>query len=87
MKKVTVLKRDGSIEEFQPTKIARVVKAAGLTEERGDALAKNVAEWAQNQEQDQISTLQIRNKVLEELEKVNAYAAGLFKWYEKTKTQ
>jgi len=80
-----VLKRDGSIEEFQPEKIARVVKAAGLSEEQAKTLAQNVTDWANSQEQEKITILQIRDRVLEELKKVNAYAAGLFKWYEKTK--
>jgi len=80
-----VLKRDGSFEEFQPAKIARVVKAAGLTDEQADLLAKQVAEWVDNSGQNPISTLQIRNEVVEKLRKVNTYVAGLFEWYEENK--
>lgn len=86
MKKVIVIKRDGTKEDFQPEKIARVAKATGLSEEEANALAQNVTTWVASQ-QASITTLQIRDKVLEELQNGHSYAAGLFEWYEKTKNK
>ena len=80
-----ITKRDGSTEEFQSEKITRVVMAAGLSEEQARILTHNVTDWTNNHEQEKITTLQIRDRVLEELRKINSYAAGLFEWYEKTK--
>lgn len=85
MKKIMIIKSDGSTEEFQPAKITRVVMSAGLSEEQAKTLAQNVTDWVNSREQEKITTLQIRDKVLEELRKINSYAAGLFEWYEKTK--
>lgn len=86
-KKITVLKLDGSHEEFQPEKIARVVKAAGLSDEQAKQLSLDVTNWVNTQANGEITTLQIRDKVLEELRKVNSYAANLYEWYEKTKKE
>lgn len=85
MKKIMIIKSDGSTEEFQPAKITRVVMSAGLSDEQAKQLSQNVAEWVNIQADGQITTSQIRDKVLEGLKKVSAYAAGLFEWYEKTK--
>lgn len=82
---IKVLKKDGSIENFDQNKIARVTKAAGLTAEQAQTLASKIAQWVRAQREPRITTFQIRNKVIEELGKVNKYAANLFTWYEKTK--
>ena len=83
--KIKVLKRDSSIEDFMPEKIARVVKAAGIEADEARLLAGRVAARVDKSGQKSISSRQIRDKVLEELRKVNKYAANLFEWYEKTK--
>lgn len=82
---VKVLKRDGSIEEFDPQKIARVTQAAGLEVDQAKDLSKKVDQWIKGLKQNLVSSLKIRNKVLAELKKVNQHAANLFEWYEKTK--
>jgi len=87
VKKIKVLKRDGSTEEFDPQKIARVVQAAGLEAKQAKDLADRVADWLKNSKQKSISSLKIRYRVLKELKRVNKYAAGLFEWYEKSKTR
>lgn len=79
-----VAKKDGSVEDFDQNKIARVVTAAGLDPEKAYKLAQVVAKWAEEQG-NQVTTAQLRDKVIEELTKVNKYAADLFVWYEKTK--
>lgn len=87
--KPKVIKRNGTIEDFQPAKIARVVRAAGLTPGQSQMLATKVAQWAikwvKTKRQTKITTLEIRMKVIEELHQINEYAANLFAWYQKTK--
>lgn len=85
-KKYRVIKRDGKIEDFDQGKIERVAKAAGLKPDDAKRVAQNVAQWVTNNTFDHtISSLKIRDKVVEELQRVNSYAAGLYTWYEKTK--
>ncbi len=83
--KIQVKKRDGSLEDFDQTKIARVVTVAGLTHEQGQKLAAEITNWAQTNSNSFITSFQIRDKVIEELRKLNPNAANLYAWYEKTK--
>ena len=85
--KIKIKKRDGSLEDFDQTKIARVVIAAGLTHEQGQRLAAEITNWAQTNSNSSITSLQIRDKVIEELQKLNPNAADLYTWYEKTKDE
>lgn len=80
-----VIKKDSSTEDFDQDKIARVITAAGLGPEEGFELATKVAKWAQSQGKAQITTYLIREKVLEEMKKINPVAADLFAQYEKSK--
>ena len=82
---IRVVKRDRTLEDFDKKKIARVVAAAGLEIEKANDLADRVDLWVTQNSQEAVTSLQIRDKVLEELKKVSSYAAGLFEWYEKTK--
>jgi transcriptional regulator NrdR family protein len=82
MKKI--IKRDGSVERFNMAKIARVVHAAGLNESQSKKLAKAVSVWIDSQPEE-VSSLVVRDRVQEELKKVNTNASNLFAWYEKTK--
>lgn len=82
-----VQKRDGSLEDFDQGKIARVVHAAGLTEDQAQTLAETLNQWANAIGKPLISTREIRDKVIEELYKVNRNAANLFVWYQGTKEQ
>lgn len=82
---ISILKRDGSTESFQPEKIVRVLLAAGLEEDSTQAIADHVAAWAAGLNEPQITSLQIRDQVQAELDQVNSYIAGLFRWYQKTK--
>lgn len=80
-----VVKKNGSKETFLPDKIARVATAAGLTPKQGQKLAQEVAQWFKNLGKTQVTTLEIRNKVIEKLSEVNQFTADAFTWYEKTK--
>ncbi len=77
-----VIKRDGSTEDFKPEKIARVVKAAGLDEQDSENLAQKVLMAFEGQE---VSSLEIRDHVLDELENTDKYAADMYRWYQETK--
>ncbi|MBN1263768.1 MAG: hypothetical protein JW991_05465 [Candidatus Pacebacteria bacterium] len=81
--KITVKKSNGSIERFDPGKIAQVVQAAGLKTEEAAILATKVALWAVNQNKAVIKSSMIRTKVTQMLKKVSKSAANLFIWYKK----
>ncbi len=80
-----VVKRDGSLQEYNPEKIARVVEAAGLSPDQAKTLADTVTRWVNQSGNPQIPTREIRDKVVEQLQNVNSNAANLFAWYESTK--
>ncbi|OGK25286.1 hypothetical protein A3A46_03730 [Candidatus Roizmanbacteria bacterium RIFCSPLOWO2_01_FULL_37_13] len=80
-----VIKRDGSIEDYNEAKITRVVIAAGLNPDQAQTLASAIAKWIKKNTLTKLSSLKLRDKVLEELKKANKDAANLFSWYEKTK--
>ena len=82
---ITVLKHDGTTEEFLLEKIIRVVMAAGLEEAQALSLASDISEWAKSLNISQITTAQIRDQVIARMQKINPYSAGLYKWYENTK--
>ena len=85
MKPVIVTKRDGSKQAFSLAKIIRIVHTAGLTEKQSDLLANHISSWIKSLHLKNITSLQIRDKVLEELKTMNQNAANLFCWYEQTK--
>jgi len=80
-----VIKRDGREEEFDPDKIARVTTSSGLRSQEGLGLALVIDRWAKSLNKEKLTTMEIRNKVIEELKKTNAYVANLFIWYERGK--
>lgn len=80
-----VKKRDGGLEDFAADKIHRVVVAAGLTAEQAKLLVERIVQWARGHREPHLSSLTIRDRVLAELRKIHAPAAGMFAWYQKTK--
>jgi transcriptional regulator NrdR family protein len=82
---ILVSKRDGSIEPFIPEKIKKVVRAAGLDETQANTLVANVLRWAQAHDDQTITSLVIRDRVLHELKHIDDYSANMFAWYQKTK--
>lgn len=83
--KIKVVKNNGVKEEFREEKIAQVVKAAGLTEEKAAALAQKVAEEIRMRNEKEVSSKLIRKMVTRELKEADNYAYGLYVWYEKVK--
>lgn len=84
-KNVVIIKRDGSTENFDKNKIAKVVKAAGLNDSQAAILSENIYAWGEQSGKEKITSLEIRDKVLEQLKIIDGNAAGLYEWYEKTK--
>lgn len=82
---ITVIKRDGSEEPFDMEKIARVAQAAGLRPIDAEEVSKNVADWIEERGSAKIKSTEIRDKVFQELEKIDSYASGLYAWYQSTK--
>ena len=80
-----VIKRDGSLEDFEKGKIERVTKAAGLSQQQAKYLAEKIEKWVKSTGRNKITTLQIRDEVVPELKKLNKFAYNAFVWYQKTK--
>ena len=80
-----VKKRDGSSETYEEDKIIRVVTTAGLAADKARDLGAAVTAWVNSLPDTHISSLKIRDKVLELLTAANANAADLYRWYETTK--
>lgn len=77
-----VEKRDKSLEEYDSEKIKRVVMAAGLTEEKADELCQKVNTWALGIDKNVVSSIEIKDKVAEEIKKLDDYASKKYNWYE-----
>ncbi len=80
-----VVKRDGTIEVYDKDKIKKVVMAAGLEEDKADKLVALVNDWAKKIKTKTVKSLQIRDRILVEIQKLDEYAAKQFIWYEKYK--
>lgn len=80
-----VIKRDSRVEDFDQDKIARVVTAASLKPSEGFDLAIRVAKWAQSLGKPQITSYALREKIIEELQKINQTVAQFYSQYEKGK--
>ncbi|OGM11031.1 hypothetical protein A2Z22_04170 [Candidatus Woesebacteria bacterium RBG_16_34_12] len=80
---VTVVKRNGGIEDYDPEKIIRVVKAAGLNDEESQKLVSAVNTALEEKNRSQITSVQIRDIIIVEIQKINKEIADKFIWYEK----
>lgn len=83
--KAIVSKRDGSKEKYSEDKISRVAIAAGLLPDQAQRVAAKITKWVKKSQPGEVTTLQIRDRLIEELKKIDKSTAELFIWYEKTK--
>jgi hypothetical protein len=81
----TVIKRDGIKEKLSVINIAKVATASGLTPDQAKGLSQVILSWAESLGKPEITSLEIRDKMVEELAKVNKNAADLYTWYEQSK--
>ena len=51
--KIQVIKKDGSLEDFEKDKIERVTTAAGLSQDQAKKLADDIGKWAENLEKEE----------------------------------
>lgn len=80
-----VIKRDGSKEPYDPEKIDRVVVSAGVTPDQATEIVTRISNWIKEKNVGEISSLELRDKVIAELRQTDSYAANMFEWYQKTK--
>lgn len=83
--KTEVIKRDGTKEIYDETKIVKVAIAVGLEEKAAMALSIKITSWLKSNPSRQVTSLQIRDEFLKLLKEENKAAADLFSWYEATK--
>lgn len=86
-KTIKIIKRDGTTEDYSEEKVKRVVKAAGLTEEEVTQFSQDISAWITTLTDTSLTSLQIRDMILEKLPLINPTAANLYKWYESTKEE
>ena len=84
MENIEITKKDGTKEKFDPKKIERVLKAAGLNEELTKKVTEKIVDWVKNNAEYEVSSQDIRKKVYKELRAVDEYTANFYKWYKKT---
>jgi len=82
---IKVVKRNGKIEIFDPEKIIKVLKAAGLDQVGAEKLTAKIINWLNERGKPQVTSLQIRDRVIIEIQKVDRAAAERFISYEKYK--
>ncbi|OGM20118.1 hypothetical protein A2714_00970 [Candidatus Woesebacteria bacterium RIFCSPHIGHO2_01_FULL_38_9] len=82
---IKVVKRNGKVEDYNQEKIVRVLKVSGLTEDEAKKLASSVTTWLNESKKDKVTSLQIRDKVVVEIQKVNKVAADKYISYERYK--
>ena len=81
---IKVQKKDGRLEDFDRSKMARGILKSGATTEQAENIAAQVETWAQTASVNGVvGALEIRTKVLEVLRSVNPEAAAAFEAYRK----
>lgn len=81
---VKVQKKDGSLEDFDRSKVLNGVIKSGVTPEQAEEVARQVETWAPTTAVNGVlSSMAIRGKVLEVLRSVNPTAAAAFEAYQK----
>jgi len=87
MKDITVIKRDGKSEKFNPEKVQQVVLASGISPLDSEEIVEQITSWVESLGQNTVSSLKIRDRLFEELEKTDMKASGLFAWHQNRKNQ
>lgn len=81
---IQVQKKDGSIEDFDSEKIVSGLLNAGMIDEEAEDLAGEVENWIAENGKEQITSLEIKNKVLEFLKETNPEIVEVFNSYQKS---
>ena len=83
--KIKVIKRNKKTEYFDENKIKLVALASGLNNKDASKLTSIIANWVSERNKDTVTSLQIRDKMLIEMPKLDKPASLKFIWYEKYK--
>lgn len=84
MADLKVRKRDGSLEKWNYDKLLASIGKAGLALENSEKIASFIQQWVKTSaEKGVILSTKIRDKVTEELRKVDPLAADSFESYKK----
>lgn len=85
MEELKVEKRDGSLESYAHHKVLGSIIIAGATLEQAQNIADSIEVWVKTQSTKKrtVKTTEIREKILDQLEKVNPDAAKTFRTYRK----
>jgi len=78
-----IKKRGGDLQDFDRMKIYHSVLAAGAFQEEANAIADQVQSWARGLEENTLSTMEIKEKIIELLGKSNPVAAQNYQNYRK----
>lgn len=80
-----IVKRDKQIEDFNEAKIIRVLEAVGLSPEDAQRVCVSVEKWIEKSKKPLVTTIQIRDQIIVELQKLNREAAAHYIEYEKNR--
>lgn len=84
MKGLNVQKRDGKEEDWSDDKLVTSIAKAGLEIKESEKLGADIkAYFASKKERSSVSSLEIRDKVLEELEKIDPVSSDTYKVFKK----
>jgi transcriptional regulator NrdR family protein len=83
-----VLKKDGSVQDFDWKKVIFGVVSSGATQEEADKVAEGVELWLSTVAEDgMIKSYDLHMKVIETLKSINPEAAVKFEGYKKPEPQ
>jgi transcriptional regulator NrdR family protein len=85
MKEIFVIKRNGDKQVFDAEKIQRVALASGISPLDSEEIVESIISWLENRASSNVSSLEIRDKLFKELERVDKNASGLFAWHQNRK--
>ena len=78
-----VEKRDKSLEDYNPGKITKVLVAAVLEKNQAKEISDRVTKWLKEKNIQQVSSSDIRKKIIEILKEVDSQAHDFYVWYKK----
>lgn len=77
-----VVKRDKQIEDFNEAKIVNVLESCGISHEEAQQFSVRIFQWVTDTKKPLVTTLQIRDRIITELQKMNREAAEHYIQYE-----
>lgn len=84
MKGLNVQKRDGKEERWSDDKLITSIAKAGLEIKESEKLSSDIkAYFTSQKERSSVSSLEIRDKVLDDLEKIDPVSSDTYKLFKK----